>query len=212
MEIPQEASLAFSEWTRYDLGAVRSSSPLPCAGADPAPAAVRIVRAAEYDDGQSYHRGSGPASAVRLGWRPGGDLQRSPSRTTSLPGCGNHVDVFTFGLSLAAIGAAQAAVSPVPLRRLRLPAPSAYRGRDHRWPPRSSTRRLSGVLQGMLLAIGLPNGSAILVQAIIYVLATRMAAPGRTGTCSCYRSGLASAAAGPRCRRAGSERPSWRTR
>ena len=142
--------------------------------------------AAEYDEpGNRYHRGFW----TRLCWYALGlallvaiyNVHPQPHDVLFLV-VGNHVDVFTFGLSLAAIGAAQAAVFAwFRYGGLRLPAPSAYPGAAINSVATAviDEAAFRGVLQGMLLAIGLPNGSAILVQAIIYVLATRMAAPGR---------------------------------
>ena len=95
---------------------------------------------------------------------------------------GNHVDVLTFGLSLAAIGAVQAAAFAwYRYGYLRLPAPSAYPGAAINSIVTAGIDEAAfrGALQGMLLAAGLPDGSSILIQTIVYVLATRMAAPGR---------------------------------
>jgi membrane protease YdiL (CAAX protease family) len=95
---------------------------------------------------------------------------------------GNNVDVFTFGLSLAVLGAAQAALFAwLRYRRLRLPATSAYPGAALNSVATAIVDEATfrGALQGMLLATGLPGGSAILVQAVVYTLTTRLGAPGR---------------------------------
>jgi membrane protease YdiL (CAAX protease family) len=95
---------------------------------------------------------------------------------------GNGVDVFTFGLSLAVIGAAQAALFAwFRYGGPRLPAPSAYPGAaiNSILTAVIDEAAFRGALQGILLAAGLPDGSSILIQAIAYTLATRMGAPGR---------------------------------
>jgi len=85
------------------------------------------------------------------------------------------------GLGLAAIGAAQAAgVALVRSGRLRLPSPSAY--------PWGIANALTtalvdevafrGVILGLLLATGLDAVVAVVVQALVYALATRTGAPG----------------------------------
>lgn len=142
--------------------------------------------AAEYDEpGNRYHRGFW----TRMCWYALGlvllaaiyNVHPQPHDVLFLV-VGNHVDVFTFGLSLAAIGAAQAAVFAwFRYGGLRLPSPSAYPGAAINAIATAviDEAAFRGALQGLLLAAGLPDGSAILTQAIIYVLATRMGAPGR---------------------------------
>ncbi|MGD0018413.1 MAG: CPBP family intramembrane glutamic endopeptidase [Candidatus Limnocylindrales bacterium] len=142
--------------------------------------------AAEYDEpGNRYHRGFW----TRLCWYALGlallaaiyGTHPQPHDVLFLV-VGKHVDVFTFGLSLAVVGAAQAAIFAwFRYGGLRLPAPSAYPGAalNSVLTAVIDEAAFRGALQGMLLAAGLPDGSAILTQAIVYVLATRMGAPGR---------------------------------
>ena len=142
--------------------------------------------AAEYDEpGNRYHRGFW----TRLCWYALGlglllaiyNVHPEPHDVLFLV-VGNHVDVFTFGLSLGAVGAALAVLFAwFRYRGLRLPAPSAYPGAAINSIATAviDEAAFRGALQGMLLATGLPTGTAILTQAIVYVLATRLAAPGR---------------------------------
>ena len=142
--------------------------------------------AAEYDEpGNRYHRGFW----TRLTWYALGlallaaiySIHPQPHDVLFLV-VGNHIDVFTFGLSLAAIGAALAVLFAwYRYGYLRLPAPSAYPGAaiNSIITAVIDEAAFRGALQGMLIAAGLPDGSSILIQTIIYVLATRMGAPGR---------------------------------
>lgn len=142
--------------------------------------------AAEYDEpGDRYH----PGFCTRLSWYALGlvllaaiyAVHPQPHDVLYLV-VGNKVDVLTFGLSLAAIGAAQAAAFAwFRYGGLRLPAPSAYPGAAINSIVTAviDEAAFRGALQGILLAAGLPDGSSILIQAIVYTLATRMGAPGR---------------------------------
>jgi membrane protease YdiL (CAAX protease family) len=142
--------------------------------------------AAEYDEpGNRYHRGR----LTRLAWYLLGfillgviySIHPQPHDVLYLV-MGSHVDVFTFGLSLAFIGAAQAALFAwYRYGDLRLPAPRAYPGAALNSVATAIIDEgvFRGALQGMLLAVGLPDGAAILSQTIVYILATRSAAPGR---------------------------------
>jgi membrane protease YdiL (CAAX protease family) len=142
--------------------------------------------AAEYDEpGNRYHRGPW----TRLCWYLLGltllaalyYIHPQPHDVLFLV-VGNNVDVFTFGLSLAVLGGAQAALFAwFRYGELRLPAGSAYPGAAVNSVATAVVDEATfrGALQGMLLAAGLPNGSAILVQALVYTLTTRMGAPGR---------------------------------
>lgn len=147
---------------------------------------AELFGAAEYDEPNNrYHRGFW----TRLAWYALGlallaaiySVHPEPHDVLYLV-LGKKVDVLTFGLSLAAIGAAQAAVFAwLRYGRLRLPAPSAYPGAAINSIVTAviDEAAFRGAVQGMLLAAGMPDGSSILVQAIIYTLATRMGAPGR---------------------------------
>jgi membrane protease YdiL (CAAX protease family) len=142
--------------------------------------------AAEYDEpGNRYHRGLW----TRLCWYALGlvllaaiyGVHPQPHDVLFLV-VGNHFDVFLYGLFLAAIGAAQAAIFAwFRYGGLRLPAPSAYPGAAMNAVVTAviDEAAFRGVLQGMMLAAGVPDGSAVLMQAIVYTLATRMGAPGR---------------------------------
>jgi hypothetical protein len=94
---------------------------------------------------------------------------------------GHGTQAVEFGLALAALGIAQAAVFAwFRYGNLRLPPISAY--------PAATLNVMGtaivdeaifrGALLGTLVAIGLPNGAAILLATLAYLLATRMAAPG----------------------------------
>ena len=142
--------------------------------------------AAEYDEPGGRYRGS---LWTRLAWYGLGlgmlavvyRVHPQPHDILFLV-VGNHVDVFTFGLSLGAIGAAQAAVFAwFRYGQLRLPGPRAYPGATLNVVATAiiDEATFRGALQGLLLAAGLPDGGAILAQAVIYTLATRTAAPGR---------------------------------
>jgi hypothetical protein len=107
--------------------------------------------AAEYDEpGNRYHRGFW----TRLCWYALGlallwaiYLVHPQPHDVLFLVVGNHVDVFAFGLSLAAVGAVQAAIFAwFRYGGLRLPAPSAYPGAalNSVLPRPSSTRRHSG--------------------------------------------------------------------
>ena len=147
---------------------------------------AELFGAAEYDEPNNrYHRGFW----TRLAWYALGlallaaiyTVHPQPHDVLYLV-IGNKVDVLTFGLSLAAVGAAQAAAFAwFRYGGLRLPAPSAYPGAAINSIVTAviDEAAFRGALQGILLAAGLPDGSSILIQAIIYTLATRMGAPGR---------------------------------
>ena len=142
--------------------------------------------AAEYDEpGNRYHRGFW----TRLSWYVMGlalvlgiyNIHPEPHDVLWMV-VGNHTDVFTFGLVLAAIGAAQAAVFAwYRYGCLRLPAPSAYPGAALNSIVTAviDEAAFRGAIQGMLLAIGLPDLPAILIQTLLYALATRTGGPGR---------------------------------
>jgi len=121
----------------------------------------------------------------------GGHLRRPPSRTTSSTWSSEQVDVLTFGLSLAAIGAAQA----VAFAWFRYGGCGYRRRRPTRGPrstrssPRSSTRPPSGRSPGHTARRGLPDGSSILIQAIVYTWPPAWARRAGIATCSCSRSG-----------------------
>jgi membrane protease YdiL (CAAX protease family) len=95
---------------------------------------------------------------------------------------GHRVEAVEFGLALATIGIAQAAAFAwLRYGNLRLPPISSYPGAGLNVIGTAIIDEVTfrGVLLGALSAIGLADGSAILVATLVYVLATRMAAPGR---------------------------------
>jgi membrane protease YdiL (CAAX protease family) len=95
---------------------------------------------------------------------------------------GGKREVLAWGLALGAVGAGLSAlIALVRYGSLRLPAPRAYPGAAINSVATAviDEATFRGVLQGLLLAIGLPTGSAIAVQTVVYALATRSAAPGR---------------------------------
>jgi membrane protease YdiL (CAAX protease family) len=142
--------------------------------------------AAEYDEPNNrYHRGFW----TRLCWYGLGlglllaiyDVHPQPHDVLYLV-LGGKREVLIYGLPLAAGGAVLAAlIAWLRYGELRLPAPLAYPGAAINSVATAviDEAAFRGVLQGMLLAIGLPVGSAILTQTVLYALATRSAAPGR---------------------------------
>jgi len=95
---------------------------------------------------------------------------------------GHGTEAVEFGLALAALGIAQAAAFAwFRYGNLRLPPMSAYPGAALNTFGTAIVDEVTfrGALLGTLVAIGLPNGEAILLATLAYVLATRMATPGR---------------------------------
>jgi len=143
--------------------------------------------AAEYDE--AGPDGRGPSVRRRMAWylvgiglivaisyvhpRPGSELHlRTGDRLGALLG----------GFIFAVAGAAQAVgFAWLRYRYLRLPTVSSY--------PGALTNAIStafideaacrGVVLGIALAIGVDPGAAIVMQALLYALATRLGAPGR---------------------------------
>jgi Type II CAAX prenyl endopeptidase Rce1-like len=95
---------------------------------------------------------------------------------------GRKLDVLLFGSILAALGLAQAAgFARYQYGYLRLPPAPAYPGATLNSIATAVIDEVAfrGALLGTLVAVGLPGGAAILLSTLIYVLATRLAAPGR---------------------------------
>jgi hypothetical protein len=99
-----------------------------------------------------------------------------------LLGAGDRLGVILYGVPLGALGAVQAvAYARYRYGYLRLPPPDAY--------PRAALNSIGtavideatfrGIALGALVAVGMPSGYAIAIAAIAYVLASRLAAPGR---------------------------------
>jgi len=96
---------------------------------------------------------------------------------------GSHFDVFFFGVLLGALGVGQAAAyARFRYGDVRLPPPEAYPGAALNSVATAlvDEAMFRGAVQGTLLAAGFPWGSAIVAQALLYVLVTRAAAPGRS--------------------------------
>jgi membrane protease YdiL (CAAX protease family) len=94
---------------------------------------------------------------------------------------GHRTEVIAYGAVLALPGLAQAAgFSWLRYGYLRLPPARAYPGAAANSIATAiiDEATFRGVLLGALLTIGLPDAGAILVAAVAYVLATRLASPG----------------------------------
>ncbi|MFI5259518.1 MAG: CPBP family intramembrane glutamic endopeptidase [Candidatus Limnocylindrales bacterium] len=95
---------------------------------------------------------------------------------------GHRTDVLVYGAALALLGLVQAgAFAWYRYGYLRLPAARAYPGAVVNTVATAviDEATFRGALLGSLVAVGVPNGAAILIAAIVYLLATRLAAPGR---------------------------------
>jgi membrane protease YdiL (CAAX protease family) len=142
--------------------------------------------AAEYDEPDNrYHRGGWTRLAFYL---LGFGLLAAVYAVHPQPHdvlylvMGNHREVFTYGIALAILGAAQVAVFAwYRYGRLRLPAPRAYPGAALNSVATAiiDEAAFRGAVQGILLVAGFPDGASILIQTVLYVLVTRTAAPGR---------------------------------
>jgi membrane protease YdiL (CAAX protease family) len=94
---------------------------------------------------------------------------------------GHRTEVVAYGAVLALPGLVQAAAFAwLRYGYLRLPQARAYPGAAVNSIATAviDEATFRGALLGALLAVGLPDGGAILVATIVYVLATRLAAPG----------------------------------
>jgi membrane protease YdiL (CAAX protease family) len=94
---------------------------------------------------------------------------------------GHRTEVVVYGAILAGPGLLQAvAFARLRYGYLRLPPARAYPGAAANSIATAviDEAAFRGVLLGVLLALGLPDGGAILMAAVVYVLATRLAAPG----------------------------------
>jgi membrane protease YdiL (CAAX protease family) len=140
--------------------------------------------AAEYDEPGRRH-----GALTRLSWYLIGlallaalyVVHPAPHDVLSLL-VGPRIEAIVVGVMLGLIGLAQAAAFAIwRYRYLRLPPAGAY--------PDAAVNSIAtavideavfrGALLGTLVAMGVPGGAAILVSTIIYVLVTRLAAPGR---------------------------------
>jgi hypothetical protein len=95
---------------------------------------------------------------------------------------GHRDDVIVYGAILTLAGLAQAgAFAWYRYGYLRLPAARAYPGAAVNSIATAviDEATFRGALLGTLYAIGIPSGAAIVVATLVYVLATRLAGPGR---------------------------------
>jgi membrane protease YdiL (CAAX protease family) len=95
---------------------------------------------------------------------------------------GHRQDVLIFGIVLAVIGAAQAgAFAWFRYGDFRLPPATAYPGAGLNALATSviDEAAFRGALLGTLITVGVPAGTAVLVQAVVYVLVTRLGESGR---------------------------------
>lgn len=96
---------------------------------------------------------------------------------------GRAADVLGYGALLAAVGLAQAAAfARLRYGHFRLPPVEAYPGAAVNSMATAviDEAAFRGALLGSLLWVGLPDAGSIILAAIVYVLATRLAAPGHS--------------------------------
>jgi membrane protease YdiL (CAAX protease family) len=144
--------------------------------------------AAEYDEPTADGRAR--TFRLRMGWyvlglalvlaalivhpAPGSDL---------LLGLGDRAGAILGGLALGAIGTAQAILfAQRRYARLRMPPPWSYPGAvlNAVGTALIDEATFRGLILGFLLLAGVDQTLAVVAQAILYVLATRTAAPGRS--------------------------------
>lgn len=95
---------------------------------------------------------------------------------------GDRLRALVYGLGFAFVGALQAlAFAELRYGRVRLPDPTTYPGAvlNALATALVDEAAFRGVLLGFLLVIGIDFGTANIVQALVYALATRVGAPGR---------------------------------
>lgn len=142
--------------------------------------------AAEYDEPKNrYHRGFW----TRLSWYLLGlsllaalyFVHPQPHDVLYLV-LGHRIDALSVGLVLALVGVVQAAAFALyRYRSLRLPPARAYPGAAINAIATAVIDEavFRGALLGMLVALHLPGAGVVLVQAVVYALATRLGASGR---------------------------------
>jgi membrane protease YdiL (CAAX protease family) len=146
---------------------------------------ARRLGAAEYDEPDEW--GRRPPFLPRLSWYLTGIalvvliafVHPDPTHGLLL-GLGNdRVVVLVVGLLFGAVGLAQAAaLAWFRYRRFRLPSPREYPGAilNSVGTAIVDEAAFRGVILGLLLAVGVPPTTAIIAQALVYVLATRVGA------------------------------------
>ena len=146
---------------------------------------ARRLGAAEYDEPDGW--GRRPPFLPRLSWYLTGIalvvlvaiVHPDPTHGLLL-GLGNdRVAVLLVGLAFGAVGFAQAAaLAWFRYRRFRLPSPREYPGAILNAVGTAIVDEAAfrGVILGLLLAVGVPPTTAIIAQALVYVLATRVGA------------------------------------
>jgi membrane protease YdiL (CAAX protease family) len=142
--------------------------------------------AAEYDEKVNrFHRGFWTRLswyALGLGLVAGIYVVHPQPHDVLLLVVGRKVDLISYGMPLAAVGVLQAAAFAwYRYGGLRLPEASAYPGAVLNAVATAVIDEavFRGVILGILyIAIRLPSGSAIIISALLYVLVTRLAAPG----------------------------------
>ena len=143
--------------------------------------------AAEYDEPD--RDGGRPSLKRRLAWYLigfgliGAAAILHPAASSQLYlGLGDRLSVITFGFAYGAVGVAQAvAFAGLRYHHLRLPEVRSY--------PSSILNAVAtafideatfrGLLFGFILFVGVESTTANVIQALVYVLATRVGAPGR---------------------------------
>jgi hypothetical protein len=143
--------------------------------------------AAEYDEPDAG--GGRPSLRRRLSWyligfgliAAAGIVH--PSATGDLYlGLGDRLSVITFGFAYGAVGIAQAvAFAGLRYHHLRLPEVRAYPGSILNAIATAfiDEATFRGLLFGFILLAGVDPTAANIIQALVYVLATRVGAPGR---------------------------------
>jgi hypothetical protein len=142
--------------------------------------------AAEYDE---VRDGRMPPLRRRLAWYAVGlslvaailFIHPDPSGQLFLQ-TGDRLRALAWGFIYGAIGAAQAVgFAWWRYRRVRLPTASSYPGAllNELGTAFVDEAAFRGALLGLIVAIGVDSPAAIVIQAIVYALATRTGAPGR---------------------------------
>ncbi len=145
--------------------------------------------AAEYDDDQAG--GGWRAALRRLAWYAVGLViaagifaaHPSPVTTLGLAIGSDRVAAVGLGLAFGLVGAAVAgAYAWLRYGRLRLPSARTYPGAlaNSLGTALIDEVAFRGALMGLLLTAGLPVVAAVLIQDLVYGLATRLGAPGRS--------------------------------